>query len=413
MSRLKFNSLRNEGGQALVVVALGLTAVLGFVGLAVDVGTLLHNKRELQVAADAAAIAGALHANYLDTITAAKNASAANGFTDGSNGVTVTVNVKPTTGKYAGQTGYIEVFVKKNEPTIFMGLFGHSSMPVLARAVGRSAASNGVGTGCIYTLGPTGAGFTANGNVSIQAPNCGMNVDSSDPAAMSVKGNATVDMASIGIVGGYSTSGHPSVTPSNPVQGIIPYSDPLSYLPGYTCTGASCTPSGGGSTIPCVAAPGGSTISPGCYNGWTVNGSSNVTMSAGTYIFNGDVKFNGSGTLTGNGVTIYMASGGITINGNATLNLTAPTSGTYSGVLFDQSSSDTSAAKLDGTANSSLQGVMYFPNADVTMHGNNQTAIYTDFIVKSLTVTGNVNFHDYASLGSTVTSPLTVVSLVE
>jgi uncharacterized membrane protein len=59
-------SLRDERGQALIVVALAFTCVLGFVGLAVDVGGLLHDKREreLQVAADAAAIAGALHLNY-------------------------------------------------------------------------------------------------------------------------------------------------------------------------------------------------------------------------------------------------------------------------------------------------------------------------------------------------------------
>ncbi len=129
--------LREEKGQALIVVALAFTCIMGFVGLAVDVGGLLHDKREIQVAADAAAIAGALHLNYPDRVTAAKNASAANGFTDGSGNVTVTVNPPPLSGEYLNQAGYIEVVVTKTEPTVFMGFFHHGTMPVSARAVGR------------------------------------------------------------------------------------------------------------------------------------------------------------------------------------------------------------------------------------------------------------------------------------
>jgi Flp pilus assembly protein TadG len=411
-------SLRDDSGQALIVVALALTCVLGFVGLAVDVGALLHDKRELQVAADGAAVAGALHLNYPDVYTAAKNASAANGFTDGSNGVTVTVNKPPLNGEYLNQTGYIEVLVKKTEPTFFMRLFGQGSVPVLARAVARSASTTGNGTGCVYTLGATGTGVTANGNVDLEAPKCGMNIDSNSSQAMVLNGHVTLNLASIGIVGGYSKNGNVSLTPSNPSTGITPYSDPLSYLPGYSCTGGSCTPSGGGSSVSCAAGQtfNGNknfTLSPGCYNGLTVNGAANVTLSAGTYIINGNLTFNGTGSVSGAGVTFYMASGGVSINGNTTLNLIAPTSGTFNGVLFDQSPSDTSSAAINGDSNSVLEGVMYFPTADVTMNGNSNTTIYTDFVVKTLTLNGNVSFQDYAALSGGVTSPLLVVSLVE
>ena len=56
---------------------------------------------------------------------------------------------------------------------------------------------------------------------------------------------------------------------------------------------------------------------------------------------------------------------------------------------------------------------MYFPGAQVTINGNSGTQIYTDFVTKSLVLNGNVSFQDYAALGSGVTSPLMVVSLVE
>jgi Flp pilus assembly protein TadG len=50
--------MRDESGQAAIVAVLCLTCILGFVGLATDVGVLLHAKRNLQIAADAAALAG-------------------------------------------------------------------------------------------------------------------------------------------------------------------------------------------------------------------------------------------------------------------------------------------------------------------------------------------------------------------
>jgi len=50
---------RQPRGQALVTMALALLALLGFAGLAIDVGFLMMARNELQNAADAAALAGA------------------------------------------------------------------------------------------------------------------------------------------------------------------------------------------------------------------------------------------------------------------------------------------------------------------------------------------------------------------
>src|SRR5919112_6643606 len=57
---------RQPRGQALVTMALGLLVVLGFAGLAVDVGLVWMAKNEVQNAADAAALAGAskFYENY-------------------------------------------------------------------------------------------------------------------------------------------------------------------------------------------------------------------------------------------------------------------------------------------------------------------------------------------------------------
>ena len=48
---------RSEAGQAIAAVAFGLVALVGVVGLAIDMGYMRYEKRRLQSAADSAAIA--------------------------------------------------------------------------------------------------------------------------------------------------------------------------------------------------------------------------------------------------------------------------------------------------------------------------------------------------------------------
>src|SRR5487761_1468136 len=103
--------LKNESGQAMVLTLLSMTALLGFVGFATDVGVLLREKRNMQTAADSAAIAAAQELNYGDMTAAANGAAAQNGVTIGTNGGTVTVNSPPKSGAYAGLNGYAEAIV--------------------------------------------------------------------------------------------------------------------------------------------------------------------------------------------------------------------------------------------------------------------------------------------------------------
>src|SRR5580704_10943740 len=74
---------KSERGQALVFAAIGLVALLGFVGLGIDMGTLRYQKRLQQTAADAAALAGATNLPPYSGIQAgAQNAASGNGFAD-------------------------------------------------------------------------------------------------------------------------------------------------------------------------------------------------------------------------------------------------------------------------------------------------------------------------------------------
>ena len=128
-------------------------------------------------------------------------------------------------------------------------------------------------------------------------------------------------------------------------------------------------------------------------------------------MINGPVNFQGSIQLTGTGVTFYINSGAFNISKFASLNLSAPTSGTYNGILFFQGSSNPPIQTITVNPGSTLEGILYFPNAELDFSATSAT-LYTDFVAQNLSFTGAVNFNDYASLPN-VTSPLSSVVLVE
>lgn len=56
---MKLKHLHGTKGQTLVIVALALFALIALVALAIDGGNLMAERRRMQNAADAAALAGA------------------------------------------------------------------------------------------------------------------------------------------------------------------------------------------------------------------------------------------------------------------------------------------------------------------------------------------------------------------
>ena len=97
-----------------------------------------------------------------------------------------------------------------------------------------------------------------------------------------------------------------------------------------------------------------------------------LTIVANTNPANGTLKLNGNVSVTGVGVTFYLTNGAtVQFNGNAHLNLSAPTSGTYSGILFFGDRTQANATqKFNGDATSSMTGALYFPTQQVQMTGN-------------------------------------------
>src|SRR5271170_891495 len=150
--KLSFHKNSRERGSIAVVAAVSMVGLLGFTGMAIDVGYLQWTRVRIQDAADAAAMAALIEAenNTGNQVTAGQNNAALNGFTTGSNGVTVTINQPPKQGSLVGQANAVEAIVTKTVPTFFMGMFHQSSITV-----------NGYAAGA-YPTSTSGSGFDEN-----------------------------------------------------------------------------------------------------------------------------------------------------------------------------------------------------------------------------------------------------------
>ena len=416
--------LKDESGQALIVTALCMTCLFGFAALATDVGLMLREKRLLQIAADSAAIAGALELTYYPAgvTAAAKAASAQNGFTDGTNGATVKVNPLPLYGPHAGAAGYVEVIVSQSKPTLFMNFLGIASMTPTVRAVAQNGGSS---YGCVYVLAPTGpATFDLQGSFNVTAPNCGIVVDSNDPGAMSFTGSAgTLSAGSVGVVGG-CTGKCTDSTPA-PVTGIVPQSDPLGAMVPPDPSKLTCSAAPGNKLTGTLANPTGGIA---CYSGNVTL--TNVTLGAGTYVFTGNVTLDGtvstpvpaSGSLS-NGTTIDLNSGTLSINTGTTLSLYAPQGPAtgytnYNGIALMEPSSNSNTITIQkGNASGLIDGIIYAPSAQLYLQdsGGDKSGgltLITDLIVgKLFDKTATLSIQSYSQ--STSGSPLTKVALVE
>ena len=392
-----------EEGQALALGAFVLVVLMLMAGLGVDVGYLRYEKLQMQKAADAGAIAGAAALIYGGQVQlAARNDSAANGFTNGNNGVTVAVNNPPASGPFAGNNNYVEVIVAQATPTFFLRVGGFSTVNVSSRAV---ASSLGSSSGCIYALDPTdSAAFTASGSVNISS-NCGIRVNSNSPSALykTGSGNISVERSrsdGIGVVGGVSEAGSGTISPT-PTQGIPTFGDPLAYVPAQTP--GSCTPQIG--TINKST-----TLYAGTFcKGIQISGNNNVvvTFGQGTYILlGGGLSVTGSPILTGSNVTFYNTGSPaypyapVTITGSSSSTLSAPTSGPLAGMLVFQDRSVVSTAlnSIDGSHGEIYTGAFYFPTTPVTYTANSTFPPYVIIDAWQVTMLGT------SAIGNTYTS---------
>ena len=426
---------KRQRGTIMVLYAAMIMGLVGFAGLAVDVGYMQYTKRRIQQAADAAAM-GALRELELgnsDLTLAGRNDSALNGFTNGSNNTTVTINNPPISGSFAGSTSAVQAVVSRTIPTFFMMAFGQTSVSLSAQAVAQTSSTYGSVGGCIFVMDPSvGGAFTVDGNMTLTTA-CGVMVKSDSTTAFTQIGNSTINLASgaqVGVVGpgtagaGWSLGGSSQIINTqtghseSPVN-IQSFNDPLANAAAPTPTGLTVRVSSGGfSDNPHDV----NTLSPGIYCGG-MNLKGTDTLSAGTYVLaGGGMTINSQATVSGNDVMIYNTTSGsaswgchssstsdaqsFTFNGGATINLEGATDqGAPVGILFFDDRNVTGLShKINGNSNSTFDGAMYFLNAFTKFNGTNKTPGFLYLVSNTLEINGNANLgNDHSDLSNVYT----------
>jgi len=402
------------------MAAFSLIALCALVGLAADTGYFFDYKRQMQTAADAAALAGAEQLRRGGNgngqiVNAADAAAASNGFTNTVNGTGIQVHIPPLSGYYTSDGSYVEAIISQTRPTLFMGILGLQSANVSARAVAGVQDS----PNCIYALGQTGTGLAINGSGSSLSAACGIVVDSSAGSALNA-GAGAVFGTSVAITGTYSGSCSSS-EPSGCRTGVPPQPDPLAQLADPQFSGCDF-----GAPTPVNVSGGVVTLNPGTYcNGISIGSGASVTFQPGVYILNGGgLSVSGNSTIQGTGVTFYNTEQGkysygpVNLTGGTLGFLNAPTSGPTEGILFFQDrtitpKSSQSTNVIAGSSNLNFNGTFYFPTTNLTFSGGGQVATnYTIFVAKTIVVGGNTTLSaNFSSLQDG--NPIKRVTLAE
>ena len=407
-------------GAVLVKCALLLPVLLAVLALALDGGMLFDNRRQAQAAADVVALsaAGEIFETYtdytltndgLDDGTIASRAIATaerNGFpNDGVDG-TVVVNIPPQSGNYAGQLGYVEVILSRDQQRAFATVFGSGDLPVVARAVARGRwAPVGIGILC---LDPTGsASLNISGGAQGIVPNSAVIVNSTDDSAAYAQGTGTSLLAKkFEITGGVTqnSSGGQFIGPidldepptPDPYR-QLPEPDPT-IMPARSLQKATVVDNGNGYKT--------YYLEPGVYDrGLAFSGKATVIMAPGVYYMNGGgFKFSGGSdvSLTAEGVMLFNDSGrtggndpasnAISITGQASVTWTPPTSGLYRGMSFYQKRDQSMPINISGQGNMRITGSYYARDADINVSGSGTNYIGTQFVCWNMNLSGNGDY---------------------
>lgn len=387
---------RDDGGQALVLIAAALGGLLLGIGLALDTGQLFVARRAAQTAADAGAWAGAavLYAggSAAQARTAAATDATRNGYTDGGF-ITVTTASPPATGTYAGDPGYIEVTITEEVVTRF--LFGASSgrTATTVRAVAGLARS-GSGEAVVVTRGSGSGTLTLSGSTRLTVVGGGTSTNSTSNTAVNIGSGGLLTGTFHRVTGNVSGTVAGRMSPA-PTVGVAATADPFAAVAGPSTTSL---PVFAGQTI---ATP--VTLSPGVYTGLvTVGNGGTASLGAGNYVFRAGLRTTGTGSLVlagSGGVLLYNANasypaaggscGNISLAGTGTMTLSASRTGSYAGMLLFQDRSCTNGAAISVRTGTSLSGTLYVPAATLTITTVNSVAIASQIVAYELTVTGN------------------------
>ena len=432
----------DKAGATATIVGLSAMMLLGFSALGTEGGYWYFKHRNLQNAADSAAmsaVAALLNipnpdaAHKTQATSEAQATAARYGFVDTQGGVTVAVNIPPTSGSHTTDPNAVEVIITQPEALFLSSAlkFGGTAMfSTKPTQTVRAVANPGTnGNGCVVTLDKSDVeDVSLNGNTTVNLTGCDLYVNSDATNALNETGNATVNARAAYITGQSSGTSNTNLTTTvGTFTGTAPINDPYAGLPSPYNVGSTCTPippdQNGSSVVNLSppAVPGGVVV---WCNGWQpTNG--NIHLAPGLYVIWGAPGLSCNNcTISGSNVTIFLTGSGtnyagISMAGTSSLNISAPTDayvkanpgfmGVEGIAIFGDRNDPCSTTNgvttcsvstaFSGGATAQITGVTYLPNQTVTLNGNGTAGApgCSQIIAFSLTFHGNSGFQNDCS----------------
>ncbi len=396
---------QNRRGVVAVFAAICMVVIVSVVAIVVDSGMVRDRRRHVQASADAAAMAAAIELfnNYLQVSSASSDPGGRaragalsilqdNGYTPSNAEIIINIPPRESRSGFNGQPRLAEVIVTFHQARQFSTIMGNGDIPVRARAVARGDYAQ-IDDGVLVLDPDTKGAFNAHGNGQIIVHGADVIVNSNHSEAAITNGNGVGVVGGnpsnnftpgFKITGGYSGGGF---NPA-PTTGVYPTPDPLRFLPAPDRNALSM-----GSI---TTANGVVTMTPGVYTTpVSFSGPENIVMEPGVYVFDQGFSVTGQGSLTGDQVMLYnephSSSHRMQIAGQGGVNLTAPYSGLYNGIIIFQNRRADVDVSITGNGNFNIAGTIYAANALVTVEGNGDKSVGSQYISRMLDVGGNGN----------------------
>lgn len=384
----------SERGQALILVVLAIVGLVGITALSVDGGIAYLDRRNAQNAADAAVMATALaKIRNGDWRASGLARAASNGYDN--NNTTNTVNVYQCTdsqancGIYQGNAEYYQVIIVSHVKSLFAPVVGIRQVTNQVNAIARARPGYPMPMGAgsaVFTLNKDGcnsAVYQASAQVHLYGS--GMYVNSTCESAfknmsgpgMYVDTCPALQVAG-GIQGGEAVHGTPDSSACKKT-GVEPYPEPI--LPNFDCDALP------DATIQAD----GHTLSYGNWNG-AFPPTGVTDLQSGIYcVHGGNFTLHAGDRLIGRQVILYIIDGSITLNGQATIDLEAPTSGDYRGLLIYLPPSNDSTVSISGGGSVTMIGSILAPESliSVTGGGDASAPLNTQLVSKDVKFVGN------------------------
>jgi len=427
---------KDRRGNALAIAGAAMPLIIGAAGLATDTIEWTLWKRQLQRAADSAAMAGVYSRMATDTQDAVEEGVdrdlELNLHTSG-----IDLKDDPVVERLADDSDMadrVQVTLEVQKSLPFSSFF-MAEAPTI-RAVATAATVPAGGNYCVKALDPSAAvvGIEITGSTNLDFGDCSLIANSTNPKNAASNGNngsggsgSMIKAHALAAAGKVNYSGQWDI--DKYYNGATPVADEYASLASHipTSTAASSNPkcdknitlSGGtvdrsavdtnATQIVCIS--NGKTGSK--WNGLTVSGQ--VKLGSATYVINGgDLSMTSTGSkLSCAACSIVMTNfadrsktGSVKLTGG-TVDITAPkdTGSFFDDIAFYQDplatdDGKTGTNKINGNSNGGVAGVVYFGNQSLQfLGGANNTAMCLNFVVKRISFSGSSKFKAIGECG--------------